>query len=344
MTSSRLPNRQQTANEISPKPYEMVPLSREQPIRARPAGQDAFKSEGRLSGKIHLQLTVKTPVSVGSGVVMMGSDLSKETSSIPLIKTAVRRDQRLVIPGSSLKGVVRSTYEAITRSCLCKTTARGPQIPSGYQECKKNAVGVCPACQVFGAMNWQGLIQFSDALCDQTGFGRGFMPSLYRPRPKQASIYLAKGKVQGRKFYYHAVRAIDKGQQGIPVQQAQEGTTFSTSLRFMNLTPAELGTLLIVLGQDAKHPMALKIGAGKPIGMGTVVVAVTRLEHFKNLRERYSSYINSGTEILSGDAFKQAIQPMLRAAHQNLVQVTQLQALIQVLQYPTTREAPRGMY
>jgi CRISPR/Cas system CSM-associated protein Csm3 (group 7 of RAMP superfamily) len=58
----------------------------------------------------------------GSGT--RGRDLSDQTRRIPLIKTSIERDKRLLIPGSSLKGVVRSAYEAITRSCLCKVTKR----------------------------------------------------------------------------------------------------------------------------------------------------------------------------------------------------------------------------
>jgi hypothetical protein len=239
---------------------------------------------------------VKTATFIASGVVAMGSDLLDKTRSIPLIKTSIEGNQKLLIPGSSFKGAVRSTYEAITPSCLCKVAKQYKQgdkmvkirLPRGYQECQvepqRNQTDVCPACRVFGALNWQGLIHFTDARCETAGFSTGFMPSLYRPRPEKRKAYFNQQReVAGRKFYYHAVKAVDKGQQqGIPVQQAGKEYTFTTQLRFMNLTSAELGTLLIVLGQDPKNPIALKVGGGKPVGMGTMVVDVTEIKRINS--------------------------------------------------------------
>jgi hypothetical protein len=357
VSPSTRPTRPNSANAptgiVAPKPYELISLPTQSPDKAKPAGQERFKSD-RLSGKISLRLTVKTASFIASGVVAMGSDLSDKTRSIPLIKTSIEGNQKLLIPGSSFKGVVRSTYEAITRSCLCKVTRKyQSQIPSGYQECtinrQRNQLTVCPACQIFGAMDWQGLVHFTDAKCETAGFSTGFMPSLYRPRPEEREGYFnQQGKVAGRKFYYHAVKAVDKGQQqGIPVQQAGKEYTFATQLRFMNLTPAELGTLLIVLGQDPKNPIALKVGGGKPVGMGTMVVDVTEIKRINNKqewRDRYSSY-DSQPDSLTGKMLEQFIQTAIQSAHtQKLVQDKQLQELKQVLKWPTDREPPEGVY
>ncbi|WP_199245583.1 RAMP superfamily CRISPR-associated protein [[Phormidium] sp. ETS-05] len=325
------------------KPYALVSLPRQAPRRGSPAGQERFRSD-RLTGKLHLRLTVKTTAFIASGVVAMGSDLSSsKTKNLPLIKTAVERDNRLIIPGSSLKGVVRSAYEAITQSCLCKTKADQTKIPDGYRECNKKD-NLCPACQVFGALNWQGLIHFPDAAAVKTDFTVGFIPSLHQPEPKFPGYYI-NGKVAGRKFYYHAIRAVDKGQQkGIVVQQAGGEFVFVTRLRYMNLTPAELGTLLIILGQDKSHPaIALKVGGGKPVGMGTMTVEVTEIEQFGRGRERYSSY-NTEPQSLTGTELQQFMDKFIKDAHNQLVQSRQLQELTQVLQWPTDREPPAGMY
>jgi CRISPR/Cas system CSM-associated protein Csm3 (group 7 of RAMP superfamily) len=276
----------------------------------------------------------------------MGSDIN---SRVPLIKTMVQGvDQKLSIQGSSLKGCIRSVYEAITRSCICKTKADRNEIHEGYWECKidrkKNKVSVCAACQVFGAMDWQGLINFSDAKCESVGYSTGFMPSLYAPRPQREGYYIGN-KVAGRKFYYHTTRAIDKGEtQGIPVQQAAKEYTFTTQLHYRNLTQAELGTLLIVLGQDPKYPIALKVGGGKPIGMGTMTVTVREIEQAQNLRDRYSSY-QSQPNLLTGNQLQAVMQTAIKAAHsQLLVQSPQLQELAAVLKYPIDLEPVEGMY
>ena len=329
-----------------PKPYELISFPKERPPKNPPAGHHQYLGD-RLHGTLFLTLKVQTTLHVSTGVVVMGSDIG---SRVPLIKTMVQNvDQKLSIQGSSLKGCIRSAYEAITNSTLAVITSRyRDKIPQERLPCK-NKQELCPASQVFGALDWQGLIEFSDAKCENTGFATGFMPSLYRPRPDQRRAYFdARGNVAGRKFYYHTIRAIDKGQnQGITVQQAAKEYTFQTQIQFKNLTAAELGTLLIVLGQDPKYPIALKVGGGKPIGMGTMTVEVTAAKVLQNkgdLRDRYSSYKPPESDSMTGTKLQQFMQKNIQAAHSSLVQATQLQQLAEVLKYPTDREPPTGMY
>ena len=329
-----------------PKPYELISFPKERPPKNPPAGHHQYLGD-RLHGTLFLTLKVQTTLHVSTGVVVMGSDIG---SRVPLIKTMVQNiDQKLSIQGSSLKGCIRSAYEAITNSTLAVITSRyRDKIPQERLPCK-NKQELCPASQVFGALDWQGLIEFSDAKCQNTGFATGFMPSLYRPRPDQRRAYFdARGNVAGRKFYYHTIRAIDKGQnQGITVQQAAKEYTFKTQIQFKNLTAAELGTLLIVLGQDPKYPIALKVGGGKPIGMGTMTVEVTAAKVLQNkgdLRDRYSSYNPPESDSMTGTKLQQFMQKNIQAAHSSLVQATQLQQLAEVLKYPTDREPPTGMY
>lgn len=329
-----------------PKPYELISFPKERPPINPPAGHHQYLGD-RLHGTLFLTLKVQTTLHVSTGVVVMGSDIG---SRVPLIKTMVQNiDQKLSIQGSSLKGCIRSAYEAITNSTLAVITSRyRDKIPQERLPCK-NKQELCPASQVFGALDWQGLIEFSDAKCENTGFATGFMPSLYRPRPDQRRAYFdARGNVAGRKFYYHTIRAIDKGQdRGITVQQAAKEYTFKTQIQFKNLTPAELGTLLIVLGQDPNYAIALKVGGGKPIGMGTMTVEVTAARVLQNkgdLRDRYSSYNPPESDSMTGTKLQQFMQKNIQAGHSSLVQATQLQQLAEVLKYPTDREPPTGMY
>ena len=329
-----------------PKPYELISFPREKPPKNPPAGHHKYLGD-RLHGTLFLTLKVQTTLHVSTGVVVMGSDIG---SRVPLIKTMVQNvDQKLSIQGSSLKGCIRSAYEAITNSTLAVITSKyRDKIPQERLPCK-NKSELCPASQVFGALDWQGLIEFSDANCEKTGFATGFMPSLYRPRPDQREAYFdARGNVAGRKFYYHTIRAIDKGQdRGITVQQAAKEYTFKTQIQFKNLTSAELGTLLIVLGQDPKYAIALKVGGGKPIGMGTMTVEVTAARVLQNqgdLRDRYSSYNPPESDSMNGAQLQQFMRKNIGVAHSSLVQATQLQELAEVLKYPTDREPPTGMY
>lgn len=324
------------------KPYGLVPLPSQGIDRKRPVGQDQFRHD-RISGKLHLTLTVQTSTFVASGVVAMGRD---ENFKVDLIKTAVHQGNTLIIPGSSLKGVIRSAYEALTRSCLCKTKARREEIPHGYGECKiqKDKVEVCPACRVFGAMGWQGLVSFSDVVGQKVSTSIGFMPSLHRPRTENP-MYQNNGKIAGRKFYYHAAKAVDAGEQrGIPVQQAGQAYEFKTAIQFKNLTEAELGALLIILGQDSDYRMALKVGGGKPIGMGTLVATLDALEKPANPKDRYTQYVLPESDRLTDEALKNYMQAAIATAHQNLIEQYQLQELARILAWPTQRTAPEEMY
>jgi hypothetical protein len=325
----------------TPKPYHLIPFPKERPTLQRPIGHHKYQND-RIHGSLYLTLKVQTSLHVSTGVVVMGSDIGN--NRISLIKTMVQGvEQKLSIQGSSLKGCIRSVYEAITNSTLAVVTSKyKDKVPQERLPCK-NKEKLCPASLVFGALDWQGLIEFSDAKCESAGYSTGFMPSLYAPHPDREGYYTGRN-VAGRKFYYHTIRAIDKGQnQGITVQQAAKEYTFTTQLNFKNLTQAEFGTLLIVLGQDPKYPIALKIGGGKPIGMGTMTVTVREIQQVQNLRARYSSY-QSQPNRLTGNQLQQLMQTAIKAAHSQLIQSPQLQELAVVLKYPTDREPPEGMY
>jgi len=329
--------------ELPPKPYDFVSFPKERPQLQRPVGHHKYLSD-RLHGTLYLTLKVQTSLHISTGIVAMGSDIGN--NRIPLIKTMVQGvDQKLSIQGSSLKGCIRSVYEAITNSTLAVITSRyRDKIPTERLPCR-NKEQLCPASRVFGALDWQGLLDFNDAKCESIGFTTGFMPSLYRPRPDESNAYFIRGKAAGRKFYYHTIRAIDKGQNsGIPVQQAGREYTFKTQLHFKNLLPEEIGTLLIVLGQDSKYPLALKVGGGKPIGMGTMTVTIDKIKQPQSLKQRYSSYEISEADEVTGEKLAQFKQQNIQAAHSRLVQPQQLEELVKVLRYPTDREPPSGMY
>ncbi|BAY83099.1 hypothetical protein NIES267_25850 [Calothrix parasitica NIES-267] len=342
------PSRDNSIETNPNKPYQFITFPRESPRLQKPAGHDKFYfNKNQLHGTLFLTLQVQTSLHISTGIVALGSD---SKSRVPLIKTMTQGvEKQLSIQGSSLKGCIRSVYEAITNSTLAVITSRHrDKIPSERFPCK-NKTELCPASRVFGALDWQGLIEFNDAKCESIGFSTGFMPSLYRPRPEPGSAYFdRRGKVAGRKFYYHTIRAIEKGQnQGIAVQQATKSYTFNTQLQFKNLKPEELGTLLVVLGQDSKYPIALKVGGGKPIGMGTMTVEVTQakiLQKSEDFKQRYCKYTPTDDNLLVENELQKFIQKHIKTAHSELIQSEQLQQLAEILRYPTDREPPEGMY
>ncbi|MEL6326258.1 MAG: RAMP superfamily CRISPR-associated protein, partial [Cyanobacteria bacterium J06626_23] len=207
MTANRpqRPVRRDERDDAPEKPYSLVPFPARRPTLKTPAGHHRYKKDG-YHGKLHLTLTVKTALHVSTGIVVLGSDVG---SRVPLIKTMTRDpEDQLVIQGSSLKGCVRAIYEAITNSTLAVVTGRYKQkMPRDRLPCAKKDK-LCPASQVFGALDFQGLVHFTDAQCQSAQAVTGYMPSLYRPRPE---AYFRGGTATGRKFYPHAVSAVDGG-------------------------------------------------------------------------------------------------------------------------------------
>ncbi|MBD2298840.1 RAMP superfamily CRISPR-associated protein [Nostoc sp. FACHB-190] len=341
--SSRSQNFGGSNQERGPRPYDFVYFPTTPPTQNQPPGHHKYLPN-HLHGTLFLTLTVQTTLHISTGVVLLGEDINQ--ADIPLIKTMVQgNDNELLIQGSSLKGCIRSVYEAITNSRV----GVKPKQPNEYPEERlpaKEKNQLCPASIVFGASGekwgWQGLITIQDAHCEITGSEVGFMPNLWRPRPDENQAYYNNdGKTVGWKFYYNMKNSIDKGlDNGIPVQVAFRNDEFSTQLNFKNLKPEELGALLIALGQDKNYPLVLKVGAGKPIGMGSMTVAITEAEIVQNqadLYNRYTSLSLPSSQLLTDESLQAFIQSKIQQAHEALIAQTQLQKLSEILNSSTNR-------
>src|SRR4051812_26279867 len=93
--------------EPPPKPYAFVPIPQGSTSPKHPAGHDRYQDE-LLTGTITGALVALSPVHVASGNIEL-------TGGRPsLVKAHFRRNDRPAIPGSSLKGVIRSIVEAIS--------------------------------------------------------------------------------------------------------------------------------------------------------------------------------------------------------------------------------------
>ncbi|WP_099834633.1 RAMP superfamily CRISPR-associated protein [Synechococcus sp. 65AY6Li] len=326
---------------VARKPYELIPFPQQPPKLEHPAGHAKFHPD-KLHGTLFLTLTVQTALHISTGHLALGSDVG--VNGIPVLKTMTTTpDGRLKIQGSSLKGAIRAMYEAITNSTLAVITSRyKDRIPPERQPCRQKE-RLCPASRVFGALNWQGLVEFRDAVATGIGSGGGSLPPLYRPRPDQRRAYFENGKAVGRKFYYTHRRALQGHQKGTPTQQAAQNTVFKTQIHFKNLTPAELGTLFTVLGQDPNHPMLLKVGGGKPVGLGSLQVTLDKIEQPRNLKERYSRYDPPQADTLEGEALKAFVQKQIQAA-QGYILPDQLRQLAAILSPTHLREPPTTAY
>jgi CRISPR/Cas system CSM-associated protein Csm3 (group 7 of RAMP superfamily) len=261
------------------KPYDFVPFPKERPYREKGAGQDKLDAR-LLSGTLELTLRTLTPVHVGLGYsdfVTAGNQeyLAALQASKPVREAdAVRR--RYLIPGSSLKGAVRSIVEAITRSCIRITQGKHrPYIPQGYGGCM-SVDDLCIACRLFGAQDYQGHVSFEDAVAPKGSLVLLGTPLLWTPARGGRGLpprYLERDRAKGRKFYRHA-----RPPSGVdPRACIKSGAELPLRIHFLNLSEAELGVLLTALGQHPDHRFPIKLGGGKPVGLGSVQVIPQRI-------------------------------------------------------------------
>jgi len=286
------------------KPYDFVPFPKRRPNREKGAGQDKL-NPCLLSGTLELTLRTLTPVHVGSGYsdfIKAGNQeyLAALQASKPVREAdAVRR--RYLIPGSSIKGAVRSIVEAITRSCVRVTRVKTQLIPDEYAPCDrrkeyKRSDGkkeLCLACRLFGAQDYQGHVRFEDAVA-QEGFvpvvgtpplwsplGGGEDAKRYKRHGELPQRYLddTTRKARGRKFYYHrSVPSNEQTRREFDMRMCIEsGAELPLRIHFLNLSEAELGVLLTALGQHPDHRFPIKLGGGKPVGLGSVQIILNRV-------------------------------------------------------------------
>jgi len=310
----------------APKPYEFVEIEPLAPgDRKFPTGHEQYHPN-TVSGRLEATLIVATPLHVSSGRIRM-----RRGRKPPLVKELTRVNDLPCVPASTLKGVVRSVVEAITRSCVRVTRASTAQLPRGAAACRDKD-NLCLACRMFGAMGFEGHVRFGDAVLHK---GKGSlsiarMPALYAPRGRTRA-YFAGHEVKGRKFYQHG-RTVT--QANTPVEVLVPESQLGFTVRFDNLTPGELGVLLTALGLG-KSELVLKLGGGKPACYGSALALLNNLQVWEDARALYADYdINR---------VAQAPDSYLKEAA-NLILSDQLRHLAEIWTYDMSRQCPEGNY
>ena len=95
-------------NNTFVNPYNFVPLGKE----IKKANIEEVNNNPVLSGVIKCTLTAKTPLAIPGE----GTKTEKEHMVYKALRNEI--DNTLMIPGSSIRGVIRSEYETVTNSCL----------------------------------------------------------------------------------------------------------------------------------------------------------------------------------------------------------------------------------
>lgn len=261
----------------------------------------------RLTGRLIAALVTLQPLHAGSGALLPPADLGLDAPDIPLVKAFACNGEQRIIPGAALKGAIRSLVELYTFSCVCKTKHGQTKHDDRRRECQYNSRrhqgDLCLACKLFGAMGYQGQVRFDDAPQQAGGVSMlHSIPPQYEPRPDRAY----------RRYYPHGL--VDPRDRTWPLEVIPVGQQFTLQAQFTNLTEAELGVLLIALGQG-EWALCPKIGAGKSSGLGAVRVEGLTVQCL-HPREAYQAYETDATweTVDIGRCIEQAGQQQLYRA------------------------------
>lgn len=336
-------SRNRFGNESVPKPYDFVPFP-QQVERSKTPGHDRLDLASRFSGRLTYRLKALTPVFVGTGSYALGEEAGFPQESV--IRPFYRVNGVPTIPGSSLKGVVRSVAEAVSPSCVTITRVDSNKLPEGVElsSDRRNqctSTNACPACGIFGRMSQLGKALFGDAQLIGDGKTQLFCLSpLFAPRAFRAPpVYLDKaGEFKGRKFYFHSQPSEDDRQP--PVEVIPRGHSVEGQVHFENLTAAELGLLFFALGIDGV--IVLKLGGGKPLGLGSLRVSKAELailepDHYTQAETQEWIYDGEALAKFIGQATDAALESKMLLREQAL-------ALARILTFDKNRLAPERAY
>jgi CRISPR/Cas system CSM-associated protein Csm3 (group 7 of RAMP superfamily) len=295
-------------------PYDFVRLP-ERVDRKRPTTHEALRGK---CGAIRCRLTAITSILVAAGQAHGGPQR--------FLTSRYSGNELPAIPGSSLKGVIRSVSEAVSNSCIGLSgelfffdrKASRLAVADSYRDainkelltCNR-ADSLCPACRLFGMVSNKshivGKVSIGEARTMPEGFKRGqqiILKPLMEPKTRHTAFYLPGGKVAGRKFYFHHSGPLKTTNQPteftrtvVPLEgidnEGRPQTVFEFDVTFQNLTDDEYALLLfsLFLKEDMRH----KVGAGKPSGLGTAKIELVYLRLIEPKR-RYEGLAKSATE------------------------------------------------
>jgi CRISPR/Cas system CSM-associated protein Csm3 (group 7 of RAMP superfamily) len=311
-----------------PKPYDFVEIPKDKIRTSKPYGHQIYRQDS-LSGQIEGFIIARSPVHVASGLLE-----PREDRQYPLVKAYVRSNDKPIIPGSSLKGCIRSITEALTHSYLPVRGRDSRDLPDELQvprlRFKEKPKEIDRASQLFGVLDYQGLVYFHDAVLIEGETTVVPSVQLFRPRPDMRHIYRDEDRPRGRKFYQHGKLA--KG--NLPLEACPEGSKFALRVTFENLKAADLGLLLTALGHG-NTKFWPKLGGHKPACLGTI--------EFQDLQIRV---LDQKASYSSFDLqYREADPAALIDAAQSLVLSTQLGQLAEILRWPNDeRQCPDGVY
>ncbi len=244
-----------------PKPFIFINLEKVQ--------KEKFKSLDKFygyNGKMEFHIIVK------SNYLYVGSGSYDFKDNIPYY-SFYRCNNKIAIPGSSLKGAIRVMLEALSNSCV--SVRKKEELNEKFRQCKFDEEKpekdkLCPACSIFGTTGYAGRVSFSDAYPVQR---------INTKIVKIGELFPPKINYQKRKFYQHKkfIEENLKPERNTRfVEAISQNSIFKFKLNFINLEESEISLLFYSMGLFQDY--YIKLGGAKPRCFGTVEIKPIRIE------------------------------------------------------------------
>ncbi|CAN2041395.1 CRISPR type III-associated RAMP domain-containing protein [Candidatus Magnetomoraceae bacterium gMMP-15] len=306
-------------------PYRLIPI-KENIKRKKPLTDEKFQGE---SGIISCSLKNLTPLFVG---------INRHNK-----EQFLKRIEKHVIPGSSIKGMLRSLSEIVGGGCFVVTDPKS-KCDKAYAACN-NSNYLCIACRMFGMMErgkgakvHKGNISVGDALLREEKPNTKLFEVLLsscgtRHEPFYRSPHTGKLDGKSRKLYFHQPKRKDSVPNIPPQLQRRTqnirallpGYHFDFEIQFSNLTKEELELLIytlileeyveVTIGEEnlrLQGPLRHKIGYAKPLGLGSCHITINKLSYLEPASARFTSLQNLKNKVYEGNELKTHLDALIQ--------------------------------
>lgn len=271
-----------------PSNYRRLPASRPRPAKDGEKGLHDHMMDGRLSGVLTLRIRAVDHIRIGSGGY---SPFKNQLLAEVMVQKNKEGKDIPFIPGTSIKGVLRTVCEAIGNGAPPEDNGITSVTCSLFGEIKNGR----NARHLMGRVGFSDALPYTDERTKAPQFGKVDLPRAFQPR-----------KSVGRRIY-----DVPKelGDRVVPHWIIIRGAVFETQLQLQNVRPGELGLVLTAAGlsNNPNERFFPRLGGGKYAGLGRVEFSVVSAR----LREGYTK---PRPTTLDGAELTQKVSQWLSAA------------------------------
>lgn len=262
----------QSRNYNNSRGYELVPILRGRKT-VNPVNHTDIYKKDVYTGTIKIKAKVVQPLSVTSGFWK-----NVQAKGSRYHEMLIYRDGqgRVVIPGSSIKGMLRHYVRVLSE----RTTNNYKDDDSGMPEA------------IFGSTSFRSRVRTSDMIYNQT--------------LKELKIFQQySGHPHGDNYkIYSCKKKEDRGQRPeFFVEIVPAGSTLDFAVNVEGLRKNELGVLFLAMGVHPEHRFCVKFGRGKNIGMGGMTLEIVRFERDQGIL---------GKEVYEGEKLRTLINESVK--------------------------------